>query len=133
MVPGKTMNFPDKSYGISVIKDMIVLGGMEKLYFLSMTGSLLKTFNVGSSYLYSMKTGKVNMIYCCSGTDDTLHCIDINGTVIFSHKSPDFKGPVDLAIDGKENLYMTIYRSHQLHRLSKEGNLNNILLRRKMD
>ncbi|XP_052080155.1 uncharacterized protein LOC127718219 [Mytilus californianus] len=129
MVPGKAMKVPDECHGVTVIKDMIVFGGKGKCYFLSMTGSLMKTFNVGSGFLYSLKTGNMDMIYCCDTSYDTLYCIDINGTVIFSYKSPDFKGPIDMALDGKENLYVATWKTDKLHRLSKDGKLINILLK----
>ncbi|CAG2206098.1 unnamed protein product [Mytilus edulis] len=130
MVPGKVMKVPDQCFGVTVIKDMIVLGGMGKVYFLSMTGSLKKTFNVGSDYLYSLKTSKMDMIYCCEADNDALHCIDISGTVIFSYKSPSLNGPIDMAFDGKENLYISTWRSNKVYRLSPDGKLIDILLKK---
>ncbi|CAG2206096.1 unnamed protein product [Mytilus edulis] len=129
MVPGKVMKVPDKFYGVTVIKEMLVMGGMGKVYFFSMTLNLIKTFNIGIDYLNSLKTNKMGMIYCCQTANDTLHGIDIKGTVIFSYKSPDFNGPVDMALDGKENLYVTTLRSNTLHRLSSDGKLHDILLK----
>ncbi|VDI72364.1 blast:Transcription intermediary factor 1-beta [Mytilus galloprovincialis] len=129
MVPGKVMKVPDKCYGVTVIKEMIVMGGMGKVYFFSMTGNLIKTFNIGSDYLNSLKANKMGMIYCCETGNDTLYCIDIKGKVIFSYKSPGFNGPVDMALDGKENLYVTTWRSNTLHRLSSDGKLHDILLK----
>ncbi|XP_071150435.1 uncharacterized protein [Mytilus edulis] len=131
MVPRKEMKVPDSCYGITVIKDKIVLGGAGKVYILNMTGSLQKTFNVGRSFLHSLKTSKRDMIYCCEADNDTLHCIDINGTVIFSYKSPpDFDGPVDMTLDGKDNLYVTTWRSNKVHRISLDGKLIDILLKK---
>ncbi|CAC5377883.1 unnamed protein product [Mytilus coruscus] len=129
MFPGKVMEVPDKPYGVTIVKNMIVFGGAEKVYFLTMTGSLMETFNVGSGKLYSLKTGEMDMSYCCEADKDTLHCIDINGTVIFSYASPDVIGPADIALDGKENIYVTICTSNKLHRLSADGKLLDILLK----
>ncbi|VDI72363.1 Hypothetical predicted protein [Mytilus galloprovincialis] len=128
MVPGKSMKVPDKCYGVTIIKEMIVLGGKGKLYFLSMTGSFIKAINVGSDYLNSLKANKMGMIYCCETGNDTLHGIDIKGTVIFSYKSPGFNGPIGMAFDGKDNLYVATWYNHKLHRLSKDGKLIDILL-----
>ncbi|VDI72360.1 Hypothetical predicted protein [Mytilus galloprovincialis] len=83
MEPGKVMTVPDSSYGVTVVKDMIVLGGKGKVYFLSITGSLMKTSEVGRRNLFSLKGNKTNVIYCCEADGDTLYCIDINGAVIF--------------------------------------------------
>ncbi|VDI25106.1 Hypothetical predicted protein [Mytilus galloprovincialis] len=130
MTQGKLMKVSDHCYGITVIKDMIVLGGMGKVYFLTMTGSLIKTFNVGSGNLHTLKTGKMEMIYCCEAVNNTLHCIDINGTIIFSYKSTEFIGAEDVALDGKENLYVTTWRSNKLHRLSSDGKLLDTLLKK---
>ncbi|CAC5377168.1 unnamed protein product [Mytilus coruscus] len=131
MAPGKVMEVPDRSFGVTIVKNMIVLGGTEKVYFLSMTGSLMKIVNVGSGYLYSLQTGKMDMIYCCEARTNSLHCIDINGTLIFSYKSsPDFNGPIDMALDGKENLYVTTWKTNKLHRLSKDGKLHDIVLKK---
>ncbi|XP_071150433.1 E3 ubiquitin-protein ligase TRIM71-like [Mytilus edulis] len=133
MVPGKIIEVPDKCYGVAVIKDMIVLGGKGKMYFFSMTGSLQKTFNVGRRVLHSLKTSKMDMTYCCEADNDTLHCIDFNGTVIFSYQSPpDFDGPVDITFDGKDNLYVTTWRSNKVHRISLDGNLIDILLKKEI-
>ncbi|XP_071150436.1 uncharacterized protein [Mytilus edulis] len=130
MVPVKVMKVPDKCYGVTVIKEIIVMSGMGKVYFFSMIGNLIKTLNIGSDYLHSLKTGKMGMIYCCDTGNDTLHGIDSNGTVIFSYKSPGFNGPIDMALDGKDNLYVTSWRSNLLHRLSKDGKLIDILLKK---
>ncbi|CAG2224321.1 unnamed protein product [Mytilus edulis] len=130
MVPGKAIKVPDKCYGVTVIKKMIILGGMRKVYFLSITGSIMKTCNVGSDLLLSLKVNKMGMIYCCESDNETLHCIDIKGTVIFSYKSPDFKGPVDMTLDGRDNLYVTTRRSNKVHRISLDGKLIDILLKK---
>ncbi|CAC5377881.1 unnamed protein product [Mytilus coruscus] len=130
LVPGKAMKVPDKCYGVTVIKEMIVLGGIGKVYFLSMTGSLIKSFHIGSDYLNSLKANKMDMIFCCETGNDTLHCIDIKGTVIFSYKSPSFNGPIGMAFDGKENLYVATWKPNILHRLLKDGKLIDILLKK---
>ncbi|XP_052080156.1 uncharacterized protein LOC127718220 [Mytilus californianus] len=128
MVPGTVMKVHGQSFGITIVKNMIVLGGRGRVYFLSMTGSLLNLFNVGSSNLTSLKANKMDMIYCCDLNNDTLHCIDIKGTVFFSYKSPDVIGQ-DIALDGKENIYVTICTSNKLHRLSPDGKLLDVLLK----
>ena len=128
MIPGTVMKVPNTAYGVTVIKDKIVLGGEGKVYILDMTGFHLKTFNVGSKFLLSLRVNKMDRIYCCETDKDTVHCIDINGTVIFSYKSPDFKGPVDLALDGEENMYVITRKSNKLHRLSSDWKLHDILL-----
>ncbi|CAG2224330.1 unnamed protein product [Mytilus edulis] len=76
MTSGKVMTVPDSCYGVTVIKNEIVLG-----------------------------------------------------TGIFSYKSPDFEGPVDLALDGEENLYVITRQSNKLHCLSSDWKLHDILLK----
>ncbi|CAG2224332.1 unnamed protein product [Mytilus edulis] len=128
MVPGKSMKVPDECHGVTVMKDMIVWGGLRKVYFVNMTGILMKTFNIGSEYLLSLETNKMGMIYCCEAGYDTLHCIDTNGTVIFSYSSPEFEVPVDMALDCKQNLYVTTLGTNKLNRLSKDRKIIDIIL-----
>ncbi|CAG2206097.1 unnamed protein product [Mytilus edulis] len=131
MTQGKVTKVPDECYGVTVIKDMIVLGGMGKVYFLSMTGRLMKTFIVGSGYLYSLKTGKMDMIYCCEADKNTIICIDISGTVMFSFQSlSGFDEAIDMALDDKDNVYVTTWQTNKVHRLSKDLKLIDIPLKK---
>ncbi|CAG2224319.1 unnamed protein product [Mytilus edulis] len=130
LVPGKVLKVSDRCQGVAVIKNMIILGGIGKVHFCSMEGSLLKTVDVGRGCLHSLKANKTGMIYCCEAKGDTLYCIDINGAVIFQYSSPEFKGPIDIALDGKENLYVTTWGTNKLHRLSKDGKLIDIVLKK---
>lgn len=65
MEPSSVIEVPGKCYGVPIVKDMIVLGGKVKVYFLSMTGSLKNKIIVGGRHLYSLKVNKANMIFCC--------------------------------------------------------------------
>ncbi|CAC5377167.1 unnamed protein product [Mytilus coruscus] len=132
MAPCKVIKVPGISYGVTVTKEKnIVLGGEGKVYFLNITGSHMKTFHVGRKKLFSLKVNKMNVIYCCESDNNALHCIDINGAVIFSFSSSGFRRPVDIALDGKENLYVTNWFTNKLTRLSPEGKLLDILLMKK--
>lgn len=65
MEPSSVSEVPGKCHGVPIVKDMIVLGGKVKVYFLSMTGSLKKQIIVGGGHFYSLKVNKANMIFCC--------------------------------------------------------------------
>ncbi|CAG2224333.1 unnamed protein product [Mytilus edulis] len=95
----------------------------NKLHRLPSDGKLI-------DILLKTEIGKMDMIYCSELYKNTLHCIDINGTVIFSYKSTSFDGPVDMTLDGKDNLYVTTLRSNKLHLLSSDGKLLDILLKK---
>ncbi|CAC5377880.1 unnamed protein product [Mytilus coruscus] len=104
LVPGKVVKVSDRCQGVAVIKNIIILGGIGKVYICSMEGSLLKTFDVGHGCLHSLKANKTDMIYCCEAKD--------------------------MVLDGKENLYVTTWGTNKLHRLSPAGKLLDIVLKK---
>ncbi|VDH95203.1 Hypothetical predicted protein [Mytilus galloprovincialis] len=122
----------DKSiYGIAVIRDSIIVGGsFSNVYLIEkINGKCLKTFKVGTgsiSSLVSFTSGEDELLYCCEFDGNmTVQSMKLDGTLISSCK---LNKPMGITIDTKGNLYVTCYRSNELHRLSSDCKEDNILL-----
>lgn len=131
MKTGKLIVVPSASYGITVINDRIVLGAKGQVYFINRVGHCLQTIDVESDFLRSLCTGRGEAIYCCQPTTEpNLICINHDGATIFTYSSPSCDGPIGVTSDARGNLYVTAWKSNSLLRMSPDGQLSNIILKK---
>ncbi|CAC5374774.1 unnamed protein product [Mytilus coruscus] len=115
-------------YGVAVVKDNVIVGSSNrKVVFIErVSGKCLKTLKVGRGQILSIfpvVDDKDELLYCCEHDGGTIViCLKFDGTRIFSH-------PVCLALDSKGNSYATAVRTNNLHRLSSDAQVDDILLK----
>ncbi|CAG2255420.1 unnamed protein product [Mytilus edulis] len=131
---GKQIEVPGvRPYSVAVVKDKVLVGcGDGKISFIELnTEECHQTLNVGSGIISSLipvVDDKDELLYYCEHTGGNLvSCIKFDGTRIFSCV---LKEPVALALDSKENLYVIEIDSEDLHRLSSNGKVDDILLKK---
>lgn len=129
---GKQIGVDVNPYSVAVVKDNVILGSNtgEVVFMERESGKCLKTLKVGSGQILSIVPGvddKDELLYCCEYKGGNMViCVKMDGTKKFSQP---FKGPLDLALDLKGNSYVTVFFSSELHRLSSNGQVDDILLR----
>ena len=52
------------------------------------------------------------------------------GTIMFSFSSGDFRGPIGVAAAGNGNLYVTAWRSNNVHCFTPDGKHKGIMLKK---
>lgn len=78
--------------------------------------------------LDSLYYRKERKLYCCDPDNNKLHCVNVDGTMVFSYSSDDLRYPDDVAVDVQGNLYVIGHNSHTLHSISPNGkSMGNML------
>ncbi|XP_063427146.1 uncharacterized protein LOC134710690 [Mytilus trossulus] len=136
LVPGRQLRvfIEDSSiYGIAVVRDSIIVGGScGNVHFIEkMKGKCLKTIKIGTRTISSLVpfiSAKDDVIYCCEYRGSKkVYCMKLDGTLISSYELDD---PMGISLDSKRNMYVTCHNSHDLHRLSSDCKIDNILLKK---
>ncbi|VDI08855.1 Hypothetical predicted protein [Mytilus galloprovincialis] len=119
-------------YGVAVVKDNVIVGSTsgEVAFIERVSGKCLKTLKVGRGQIVSIVPGvndKDELLYCCEYAGGNMVIgLKFDGTPIFSHS---LGAPMCLALDSKRNSYITGYYSNELHRLSADTKVDDILLK----
>ncbi|VDI61313.1 Hypothetical predicted protein [Mytilus galloprovincialis] len=134
MVPGRQLQVTMKDsrmYGIVVIRDTIVVGGSYgNVYFIEKTnGKCLKTVEIGTGIISSLVpfiSAKDEVLYCCEYSGNKkVHRLKQDGTFI---SSCELDNPLGMTLDSKGNIYVACYGRNELHRLSSDCKVDDILL-----
>ena len=126
----QTIKVAEGCRGITLIDNEIVLGNSGVIYIINRKGQRLNTIKVGEGKMYSLYCGKDKILYCCDTSNDTLYGIKQNGTILFSFSSGDFGRPIDVASAANGNLYVTAYKSNNLHCYTPDGKHKGIMLKK---
>ena len=116
--------------GVTLIDNDIVLGNSGVIYIINREGQCLNTIKVGKGMMYSLYCGKDKILYCCDRDNNTLYGIKQVGTIMFSFSSGDFRGPIGVAAAGNGNLYVTAWRSNNVHCFTSDGKHKGIMLKK---
>jgi DNA-binding beta-propeller fold protein YncE len=122
---------PVECYGITLIDNDIVLGSRGVICIINREGQRLNTIKVGKSYMYSLYCGKDRTLYCCEADNHKFYGIKKDGTIMFSFSSGDFRRPIGVAAAANGNLYVTAYKSNNLHCFTPDGKHKGIMLKKK--
>lgn len=117
----------DEKRGISASNDRIFVGGMDRyIYVLDFKGTLLSTILVnGEKCCYLLTTSKGDLVYSDFAS---IHRIKVDGSEVYTFKSPDLKNPKKITTDELGNLYIVGKDSHSIHRLTPDGALLDVIL-----
>jgi sugar lactone lactonase YvrE len=121
---------PVQCHGVTLIENDIVLGNRGILYIFNREGERLNTIKVGKGTMYSLYCGKDKTLYCCDTKNDTLYGIKQDGTILFSFRSGDCRGPIDLAAAANGNLYVTAWETNNVHCFTPDGKHKGIVLKK---
>jgi DNA-binding beta-propeller fold protein YncE len=116
--------------GITLIDNEIVLGNSGVIYIINREGQCLNTIKVGKGMMFSLYCGKDKTLYCCDRDNNTLYGMKQDGTIMFSFSSGDIRGPIGVAAAGNGNLYVTAWRSNNVHFFTPDGKHKGIMLKK---
>jgi hypothetical protein len=114
----------EECHGVTAVKDKIYISGYNKVLILNTDGSRVReiTTDDGNNYnlLYNERNDQLLL-----GQNGGLCCINLNGHVIYRYDISGYRG---LAVDQQGHVYISGYDSDDIHRLSPDGTLRDIVL-----
>jgi hypothetical protein len=128
MTLARKIKCPNGCYGITLIDKDIALGRSGEVCIINNEGRHLRSITLDYETLDSLYYGKERKLYCCDPDTNKLHCVNVDGTMVFSYSSDDLRYPYDVAVDVQGNLYVIGHNSHTLHRISPNGKSMGIML-----
>ena len=128
MTLARRIKCPVDCHGITLIDKDIALGRRGEVSIIDKEGRHLRSITMDCATLTSLYYGKERKLFCCDPTNDKLHCVNVDGTMVFSYSSDDLCFPTDVAVDVQGNLYVVGQDSNNLHRISPSGKSMSIML-----
>jgi hypothetical protein len=113
--------------GVTAGKDKIYIGGVYKVLILNTNGSRVGEITTDGIYNNNLLYNERNDQLLIRQDGERLRCINLDGRVIYSY---DISGVRGLAVDHQGHVYMSRLDSHDIHRLSLDGTLRDIVLRK---
>ena len=110
--------------GVTAVKDKIYIGGEDKVLILNTDRSRVRKITtdggVNHNLLYNERNDQLLL-----RQDGGLCCINLDGHVIYRY---DISGSLGLAVDQQGHVYICGRDSNDIHRLSPDGTLRDIVL-----
>jgi outer membrane protein assembly factor BamB len=110
--------------GVTAVKDNIYIGGEDKVLILNTDRSRVRKITtdggVNHNLLYNERNDQLLL-----RQDGGLCCINLDGHVIYRY---DISGSLGLAVDQQGHVYICGRDSNDIHRLSPDGTLRDIVL-----
>lgn len=119
-------------HGIAVIRDSVYVGSCDgKISIINLISEkCVKTVIIGSTYIMAVipfVKDREELLYCCEcGGGKLVSCIKLDGTRIFSFSE---NVPMTIALAFNGSSYVTGYGSNELHRISPDGKVNDVILK----
>ena len=111
-------------WSVTAVKDKIYIGGDSKVLILNTDGSRVRKIRTDRGYnsnlLYNERNDQLLLRQF-----RRLCCINLDGIVIYRY---DISGYIGLAVDQQGHEYISGGYSHDIHRLSPDGTLRDIVL-----
>jgi hypothetical protein len=113
----------EKCHCITAVKDKIYIGGIKTVIILNTDGSRVREITTRGDNYNLLYNERNNQLLLRQG--GRLCCINLDGHVIYSY---DISGFLGLAVDQQRHVYICGYNSNDIHRLSPDGTLRDIVL-----
>jgi hypothetical protein len=120
----KKIQLGERCMGITAVKDAIFLGGKGKVIILNADGSRLRDVTTDGGYIYKAWYNEKNYQLLLR-QEEKLRCINLDGQDIYRY---NITGNAGLAMDRKGHVYISGLNSNDIHRLSPDGTLHDIIL-----
>ena len=99
MTSAQKIKCPGVGRGITLIGKDITLGRRGDVSIIDKEGRHLRSITMDCPILTSLYYGKERTLLCCDPNNDKLHCVNVDGTVVFSYSSDDLCNSSDVAVD----------------------------------
>ncbi|XP_063435609.1 tripartite motif-containing protein 2-like [Mytilus trossulus] len=129
---GKVINLGGKCTAVTHDNEQVIVAVDDKLKLITIDGKLIRHID-HPGLVWSLSAVFNGKIYYSDffDDDDVLHCINLDGTNIFSYQHPELIGPTGVAVDTHGNVYVAGLSSNNVHQLSGDGTLLSIILTKK--
>ncbi|CAC5374772.1 unnamed protein product [Mytilus coruscus] len=134
LTPGRRIDIEaPNTLGVAVIRDNVYVGSSNGTVSIinRINGKCLKTLTIGRSHITSIIPfidDTDERLYSCEYDGGNLvSCIKLDGTRLISFA---VNGPMTVALDTEKNSYVTGYNSNDLHRISPDGKVDGIILKK---
>ena len=128
MTLARRLKCPDDCFGIPLIDSNIALGRRGEVHIINKEGRHLRYMALDSYILHSLYYGNERQLLCCDHSKDKFHCVNVDGTMVFSYSCGDLDYPSDVTVDVQGNSYVIGRRSNNLHRITPNGISIGIML-----
>ncbi|XP_063405821.1 uncharacterized protein LOC134689781 [Mytilus trossulus] len=125
----KSVEVQDSSKGaIATTDESILVGAKGKIHVLDHEGSEMKIITVSAEGTVSyICTPSVDSICYSDGSDET-KCVTLDGEPVFKYQSPELVKTKTVTADKSGHIYIVGEDSHNIHHLSRDGKLIDIVL-----
>ena len=113
----------EKCNGVTAVKDKIYIGGIRTVIILNTDGSRVREITTSGDNYNLLYNERNDQLLLRQG--GRLCCINLDGHVIYSY---DISGFLGLPVDQQGHVYICGYNSNDIHRLSPDGTLRDIVL-----
>jgi hypothetical protein len=107
--------------GVTAVKDKIYIGGKNKVLILNTDGSRVREITTDGGYNYNLLYNDQLLLR----QKGRLCCINLDGHVIYRY---NISRALGLALDQQGHVYISGRDSQDIHRLSPDGTLRDIVL-----
>lgn len=125
MTTGNKVNVGFTCLGVTAADDKIIVGDENVVHILDKTGTKQTKLKLGGlgniCFLHYNRTS--NQILCRG--NGKMKCVDLHGRLIYQY---DVDGSSGMAVDRDGNVYLGGYSTHDIHRLSSDGQFRDIVL-----
>ncbi|VDI40668.1 Hypothetical predicted protein [Mytilus galloprovincialis] len=113
MKKGRQIKVPGKCNGIALIDDEIAVGGDGKIYMISKTGVLRKTFIVHEGEIHSISVGQNHQLLYAQAdiAESQLKCVRLDEGTITSISTQYTNHVIDVKADRLGNVYILEYKA----------------------
>jgi hypothetical protein len=118
------INIGEVCTGATAVKDKIYIGGYNKVIILNTDGSRVREITTDGGVNYNLLYNERNDQLLLR-QKERLCCINLDGHVIYRY---DISGNLGLAVDQQGHVYISGRDSDDIHRLSPDGTLPDIVL-----
>ncbi|KAL3888257.1 hypothetical protein ACJMK2_000628 [Sinanodonta woodiana] len=85
-------------------------------------------YDSSSSYLkYIALNNSKTRVYVTVNDTNSILCFNMEGKRQYTYSPDNLKSPIGVAVDRDDNIYVVGYHSHNIHQLSPEGNIIQVI------
>lgn len=126
--PIKSFKCQPEPHGISLVDDVIVIGGRGEYCTYNESGTFMRTIKMGRSLLYSISKFPSGNIICCESNASSVHIVTLSGTVLFSGGVANIKNPLDVTEEDNGRVYIVDWNQNKLVCIDEKGSGKEVRL-----
>lgn len=120
-------------YGVTNVGNSVIVACLKHLEFWKVGEDLSmkrkSVLQIPGDKVQNVHPADQNRIYYSDSCDGgSFYCINKDGTIVFEYNHPELLFPRGIATDRDGNIYIAGYKSNNIHKLSPEGELKQLIV-----